>query len=185
MTQELALFPLNQVLYPGGGLPLRVFELRYRRLLEECGRTQPFGLVRIRYGQEVGDAAFPYDIGCAAYVVQRVALVDGSLAIEVVGDRRFRIASLRVEEDGLTRAAVEWLPPDPWVTVPSHLKPVADSFSECGERIEDAGSLAWRLAEALPMSLDEQQRLLEENDPALRLHRVKDWLMRHPDDFVA
>ena len=71
------------------------------------------------------------------------------------------------------------------MTVPPHLKPVADSFSECGERIEDAGSLAWRLAEALPMSLDEQQRLLEENDPALRLHRVKDWLMRHPDDFVA
>ena len=50
MTTELALFPLNQVLFPGGGVPLRVFELRYRRLLDECGRTQPFGLVRIRYG---------------------------------------------------------------------------------------------------------------------------------------
>jgi Lon protease-like protein len=185
MKTELALFPLNQVLFPGGGTPLRIFELRYRRLLDECGRTRPFGLVRIRYGQEVGDAAFPYDIGCAAYVVQRIALADGSLAIEVVGDRRFRIDSLRVEEDGLTRAAVEWLPPDPRVAIPAHLKPVADSFSECGERLEDAGMLAWRLAEALPMSLDERQGLLEENDPAQRLHRVKDWLLRHPDDFVA
>lgn len=185
MNTELALFPLNQVLYPGGGLPLRVFELRYRRLLEECARNRPFGLVRIRYGREVGDPAFPYDIGCAAYVVQRVALADGSLAIEVVGDRRFRIQSLRVEEDGLTRADVAWLPPDPWVAVPAHLQPVADSFSECGDRILDAGTLAWRLAEALPMSLDEQQRLLEEDDPTLRLHRVKDWLMRHPDELAG
>ena len=35
-------------------------------------------------------------------------------------------------------------------------------FTECGDRLSDAGSLAWRLAEALPLSLDEQQQLLEE-----------------------
>ena len=54
MSHELPLFPLNTVLYPQGELPLRVFELRYRRLLDECGKQHPFGVVRIRYGQEVG-----------------------------------------------------------------------------------------------------------------------------------
>lgn len=185
MTTELALFPLNVVLFPGGSLPLRIFELRYRRLLDECGRSRPFGLVRIRYGQEVGDTAFPFDVGCAAWVVQRVALADGSLAVEVVGERRFRIRALRVEEDGLTRAEVEWLPPDPSVAVPPDLRAVADSFSECGECIRDAGILAWRLAEALPMSLEEQQYLLEESDPARRLNCVKDWLVRHPDGMAG
>jgi Lon protease-like protein len=184
MTYDLPLFPINNVLYPQGELPLRVFELRYRRLLDECGKTQPFGIVRIRYGKEVGEPAFPYDIGCAAYIVQQVALVDGSLAAIAVGERRFKIVGINVEADGLTRAKVEWLAPDPFVAIPQNLQPIAESFAECGDLLTEAGSLAWRLAEALPLSLDEQQVLLEENNPEQRLQIVKDWLLRHPFDFA-
>lgn len=185
MTHELPLFPLNNVLYPQGELPLRVFELRYRRLLDECGKSRPFGIVRIRYGKEVGEPAFPYDIGCAAYIVQQVALVDGSLAAIAIGDRRFKILAIHVEDDGLARATIEWLASDPFMAIPDSLQPIADSFAECGERLTDAGSLAWRLAEALPFNLDEQQQLLEENNPYQRLQTVKDWLMRHPFDFMT
>jgi Lon protease-like protein len=51
--------------------------------------------------------------------------------------------------------------------------------------LTEAGSLAWRLAEALPLTLDQQQQLLEENNPQQRLQCVKDWLMQHPFDFMA
>lgn len=185
MSHELPLFPLNTVLYPQGELPLRVFELRYRRLLDECGKQHPFGVVRIRYGQEVGEPAFTYDIGCAAYMVQQVALMDGSLAAIAVGERRFKILTIHVEDDGLARATIEWLAPDPFVAIPHGLQAIAESFAECGDMLTESGSLAWRLAEALPLTLDEQQQLLEENNPEQRLQSVKNWLMRHPFDFMA
>lgn len=184
MTYELPLFPLNSVLYPHSELPLRIFELRYRRLLDECGKTRPFGVVRIRYGKEVGEPAFPYDVGCAAHIVQQVALIDGSLAAIAVGGRRFRIVGINVESDGLTRARVEWLAPDPYIDIPRSLQSIADSFAECGDILTDAGALAWRLADALPLSLDEQQQLLEEDNPSQRLQRVKEWLLQHPFDAI-
>jgi Lon protease-like protein len=184
MKQELVLFPLNSVLFPQGELPLRVFELRYRRLMDECGKSKPFGVVRIRYGSEVGEPAFPYDIGCSAYLVQQVALADGSLMALAVGDRRFKILDITVEEDGLARAEIEWLTLDPVVAIPDNFTEIADSFAQCGDALTEAGSLAWRLAEALPLSLTEQQQLLEENDPQKRLNQVSAWLLAHPSDYI-
>lgn len=184
MKQELVLFPLNSVLFPQGELPLRVFELRYRRLMDECGKSKPFGIVRIRYGSEVGEPAFPYDIGCSAYLVQQVALADGSLMALAVGDRRFKILDITVEEDGLARAQIEWLTLDPIVEIPDNFTEIAASFAQCGDELTEAGSLAWRLAEALPLSLTEQQQLLEENDPQKRLNQVSAWLLAHPSDYI-
>lgn len=184
MKQELVLFPLNSVLFPRGELPLRVFELRYRRLMDECGKSKPFGVVRIRYGSEVGEPAFPYDIGCSAYLVQQVALADGSLMALAVGDRRFKILDITVEEDGLARAKIEWLTLDPIVEIPDNFTEIAASFAQCGDELTEAGSLAWRLAEALPLSLTEQQQLLEENDPQKRLNQVSAWLLAHPSDYI-
>ncbi|WP_170106845.1 LON peptidase substrate-binding domain-containing protein [Agitococcus lubricus] len=184
MIYQLPLFPLNTVLFPQSELSLRIFELRYRRLLDECGKKQPFGVVRIRYGHEVGEPAFTYDIGTSAYVVQQVALADGSLAVMAVGGRRFRVTGVTVEPDGLTRATIEWLSADPFVAIPNALQAIADTFAECGDILTDAGTLAWRLADALPLSLTEQQELLEENNPQLRLQRVNEWLLKHPFDFI-
>lgn len=184
MKQELILFPLNSVLFPQGELPVRIFELRYRRLLDECGKSEPFGVVRIRYGDEIGEPAFPYNIGCSAYLVQQIALADGSLMALAVGDRRFKVLSINVEEDGLSRAQVEWLPADPFVKIPDSFVEIAASFAQCGDVLTESGSLAWRLAESLPLSLNEQQQLLEENDPKRRLNQVTSWLKAHPVDFI-
>jgi Lon protease-like protein len=63
IARELPLFPLNTVLFPGGPLPLRIFEPRYVDMVKRCLRDQaPFGVVLIREGQEVGPAEF-HDIG--------------------------------------------------------------------------------------------------------------------------
>ena len=54
-TEELALFPLNTVLFPGGPLPLRIFEPRYVDMVRECLREQRgFGVVLIRAGARSG-----------------------------------------------------------------------------------------------------------------------------------
>ena len=52
---EIPLFPLHTVLCPGIVLPLHVFEERYRALTRHCLATgEPFGVVLIREGREVG-----------------------------------------------------------------------------------------------------------------------------------
>ena len=61
---ELPLFPLNTVLFPGGRLPLKVFEQRYVEMTKRCVRDgSPFGVCMIREGKEVGNPALPADIG--------------------------------------------------------------------------------------------------------------------------
>ncbi len=89
---ELPLFPLNTVLFPGATLPLHIFEERYKLLIGHClERHQPFGVVLIRSGSEVGEAAQPFDVGTTARVVHVQKLPEGRLNVISVGDQRFRI----------------------------------------------------------------------------------------------
>lgn len=95
-TQTLPLFPLNTVLFPGMPLELHIFEPRYREMVNWCVETQSsFGVVLIRRGNEaLGPVAEPYEIGCTARIVQLQRLPDGRMNITVVGEERFRVASL-------------------------------------------------------------------------------------------
>ncbi len=57
VTQELPLFPLQTVLFPGGPLNLRIFETRYLDMVASVLRgDNRFGVVAIRAGSEVGEA---------------------------------------------------------------------------------------------------------------------------------
>ncbi|HTS52418.1 MAG TPA: LON peptidase substrate-binding domain-containing protein, partial [Burkholderiales bacterium] len=70
-TLEIPIFPLGTVLYPGGLLPLRIFEQRYLDMTKSCIRDNaPFGVCLIREGTEVGAAAAPYAVGCTARIAQ-------------------------------------------------------------------------------------------------------------------
>jgi Lon protease-like protein len=71
MTTTIPIFPLNTVLYPGGMLPLRIFEQRYLEMTRDCLRdTTPFGVCRIREGAEVGTPALPESVGCTAVIAE-------------------------------------------------------------------------------------------------------------------
>jgi Lon protease-like protein len=98
MGQQLPLFPLNSVLFPGMPLSLRIFEERYKLMIGECLRTrEPFGVVLIQSGSEVqglGVEAVPYNVGCTAQIVQTLPLGNGQMNILTVGQERFRITSL-------------------------------------------------------------------------------------------
>jgi hypothetical protein len=183
--EELPLFPLHTVLFPGGELPLRIFEMRYRRLVDLCGRTRPFVVVRIREGREVGEPAFTCEIGTRVYFEQLVSQRDGTLGALAIGEQRVRLSDWRVESDGLMFAKADILPGERYVEIPDDLKALASALEEQGHAIPDAGMLAWRLADGLPLDADTRQALLEEHDGALRLESVRTWLLRHPGWFTA
>lgn len=185
MTDDLPLFPLNTVLYPGGELPLRIFELRYRRLVDLCGRRQPFVVVRIREGREVGEPAFTYSVGTRAFFEQLQSQRDGTLGALVLGEQRVQLSDWRVEEDGLMFARATPLAAEAYVPVPEDLRELALALEAQGHAVPDAGMLAWRLADGLPLDGDTRQALLELDDGAERLQQVRQWLLRHPGWFRA
>lgn len=185
MSEELPLFPLDTVLFPGGELPLRIFEMRYRRLVDLCGRQQPFVVVRIRAGREVGEPAFTHETGTRTFFGQLLSQRDGTLAALAVGEQRVRLSDWRVEQDGLMFARVHRMQEEAYVRIPDDLEALALTLEEQGHAIPDAGMLAWRLAECLPLSADVRQALLEESDAARRLDGVRAWLLRYPGWFAA
>jgi Lon protease-like protein len=104
---DLPLFPLNTVLFPGGTLPLHIFEERYKLMIGECiERETPFGIVLIKSGMEVGGPAEPHEIGTTARVSRVQRLDDGRMNLVAVGIERFRIRTV-IQSRPYLRADVE------------------------------------------------------------------------------
>jgi Lon protease-like protein len=181
MNEEIPLFPLDTVLFPGGPLPLRIFEARYVDLVRRCMRDGAgFGVVLIREGQEAGGPATTFDVGTYARIVDFSQRPDGLLGILAHGERRFRIVERWQARDGLHLARVEWLPREMQADLPedyAELGPaVASILDQVGEpyltterRPADAAWVAARIAEILPVSLPHKQHCLELDDPRERL----------------
>jgi len=182
---EIPLFPLQAVLFPGGRLPLRIFERRYMDMAKACLRDgSPFGVCLIREGREVGEPALPEAVGCVARIVEWDMPQLGLLQVVARGERRLRIRARRVQADGLALAGAELL--DEERDAP--LDPQADLCARVLRRMVDAApaglvelpprydSSAWvsaRLAELLPLSLASKQRLLEMDDARDRLEILR------------
>jgi uncharacterized protein len=177
---SIALFPLNIVLFPGGPLPLRIFETRYVDMVRSCMRDDlRFGVVLIREGSEVGPAQ-TVEVGTMAKIVDFHQLSDGFLGLSCVGEQRFRIVARSVQHDGLNLAHVDWLAAEGIVAVPERharlaelLKTVLPQLGEVYEGMEmhlsDAAWVGYRLAEILPIAAAEKQFCLELDDPIQRL----------------
>ena len=83
---RVPLFPLSTVLFPGGPLPLRIFEARYVDMISRCMKDDsPFGVVLIREGDEVGPAK-THDIGTLARIVDWYQGSDGLLGVTARGE---------------------------------------------------------------------------------------------------
>jgi uncharacterized protein len=92
MNQEIPLFPLNTVLFPGMPLNLHIFEPRYKLMIGECLKeSRPFGVVLIRSGHEVGESAQVYEVGTMAQITRARPLNNGEMDITALGSRRFYI----------------------------------------------------------------------------------------------
>jgi Lon protease-like protein len=96
---RIPLFPLNTVIFPNATLPLHIFEERYKLMIGRCIEERtPFGVVLIRSGEEVGETAQPYDVGCTARIARVQGLDEGKLNLVCFGERRFRIEALDMSE---------------------------------------------------------------------------------------
>ncbi len=189
-AQNVPIFPLNAVLYPGALLPLRIFETRYMDMAKECmKRSSPFGVCLIVEGEEVGTPAAHERVGCLA----RLADVDmeelGVLKARAEGTERFRVVSSEVTKQGLIVGAVEPL---------AHEADAIDApgFGDCAEflrkaiagigperfrapfHFDDATWVSFRLAEILPLRNDVKQKLLELTDASLRLAVLHKFLLQ-------
>lgn len=188
---DVPLFPLHTVLFPGGLLPLQVFEQRYMEMAKACLRDgTAFGVCLIRAGAEVGAPATPVRIGCTARIVHWDMQQLGVLQIVAQGERRFRVRATRVQDDGLVVAAIEMLPEERDAPVPGKLaacrqlleRIVTEHGGQLFARPFRLDSSAWvsaRLAEVLPLPAAAKQTLLE-LDGLPRLEAVQRLLAEQP-----
>src|SRR5687767_3800372 len=99
MQQLLSLFPLHTVLFPGDTLPLHIFEERYKLMIGRCiSLREPFGVVLIREGNEVGGGAQPFEIGTTASIKNALRFNNGQMFIAAEGKNRFRIREVLQSE---------------------------------------------------------------------------------------
>jgi len=193
---ELPLFPLQSVLFPDGLLELRVFEARYLDLIAAClrGRTG-FGVVCLSRGHEVRrpaeDVAFE-SIGTEADILEVDSTQTGILQVRCRGTARFEITASRQQADGLWLAATTPIADDAEVAPTPALEPAARGLADAiaalesqgvepflpPHRFDDAGWVANRWCEILPIPMPAKQKLMALPDPLLRLEVVDDILRR-------
>jgi len=184
---QVPLFPLNTVLFPGGPLPLRIFEPRYLSMVSNCVQNDtPFGVLLIREGGETGPAT-THEVGTLARIADWFQGSDGVLGVTAIGEQRFRVVSSHREASGLNVGKIEILPDDPAMPLPEEyrampeiLTGVLDDLGRLYESLErhmdDASWVASRFVEILPLDLEKKQQCLESSDLAERLRIVQDLL---------
>ena len=206
---SLPLFPLGTVLYPGGLLPLRIFEVRYLDMIGKCHKTgAPFGVVALTEGSEVrkaeagkpGGDGFAQEefnaVGTLATISEYSVPQPGLMVIRCEGAQRFRIFNREKLKHGLWIADVTRLEEDMAVKVPDDLQASADALGKliaslqqrdvkaaqmplvAPYRLDDCGWVANRWCELLPIPLELKQRLMELDNPLVRLELVSDILER-------
>ncbi|MDP3421033.1 MAG: LON peptidase substrate-binding domain-containing protein [Thiobacillus sp.] len=187
----LPLFPLNTVVFPGGQLPLRIFEPRYLDMVKRAiADSTPFGICGIREGQETGTPAVPYEVGTRVYVTDWDMPQTGILHIDTRAQDRFVIRSTRTEPSGLLIGTVESVSSEADTAVPDDLElaveilrhivnEYGDAHFAAPHEFDNAVWVGYRLSEVLPLKHSVKQNLLEMNDSVTRLRILTEFLKKH------
>lgn len=201
---QIPLFPLQTVLFPGGVLPLRIFEVRYLDLIGRCQKEgAPFGVICLRRGSEVrqppvatgeltASEAF-HGVGTLAHITAVERPQPGLMLIRCRGGRRFRLLHSEQMKHGLWIGEVEYLDEDPVVAVPPDLAHVRAGLERLLQHMQqasagdglpiqppyqwdDCGWVANRWCDILPVSPQLKQQFLAVDSPLVRLELVADLL---------
>ena len=206
---SLPLFPLGTVLYPGGLLPLQIFEVRYLDMIGKCHKAgAPFGIISLTEGSEVrrpnptgpaGDGFATEAFGNVGTLVSITKFSNpqpGLMMIRCLGTQRFEISTREKLKHGLWIANVTRLEDDQPVAIPDDLQRTANALGKLIKslqerrvpedqmpllapyQLDDCGWVANRWCELLPMPLELKQRLMELDNPLVRLELVSDILDR-------
>ncbi|MBK6294925.1 MAG: LON peptidase substrate-binding domain-containing protein [Rhodoferax sp.] len=202
---SLPLFPLGTVLYPGGTLPLRIFEVRYLDMIRKCHRSgAPFGVVLLTQGTEVakagtqaasGGASEAFcPVGTLATITQCESPQAGLLVVRCTGTQRFRVTRSEKLKHGLWIGDVTLLLDDQAVAIPPDLTHVSHALNTLIQSLhqravpapempvrapyllDDCAWVANRWCELLPIPAEHKQRLMELDNPLVRLELVSDVL---------
>lgn len=190
--QEIPLFPLQLVLFPGGRLDLQIFERRYIDLVRDCMRTETgFGVCLLKQGQETIEAGAQQTIhrtGTYANIIDWDQLSNGLLGITVEGSAKFTIEDCWAAESGVLTANVRFSEND---SVGKETVPIDDDFNALTQLLQNLEShpaveqknliidydnlwdLGWRLAELIPIENAKKQFLLEMDDPWERIESIE------------
>ncbi len=189
--QEIPLFPLGNVLFTGGRLPLQIFEPRYLDLVGRCMKTDTgFGVVLIREGLEArrpgtgNGPPTPFDVGTYARIVDFNQLANGQLGITCAGGEKFLIHRSWEEPDHLMMAEVAFLPEERPGAVAEEFQPLVDTLRVLAKHpmirqlgldidYDDARSVSCCLAELLPLAAETKQSLLQMSLPRERLVEIR------------
>jgi Lon protease-like protein len=184
MTTTIPLFPLKAVLFPGGFLPLRVFEPRYLDMVSDCLKKDiGIGVVLITEGSETGNAANTHEIGTVAGINYWHKRPDGLLGVTLLGEKRFKILKRDVQPSQLILAEVEWLAEANEQSIDDEHRLLVDllqqiisqldpPFTKFKPNYESANWVSARLVELLPLALAEKQKLLMMNDIEQRMKDI-------------
>jgi Lon protease-like protein len=194
-ARALPLFPLHTVLFPGGLLPLKVFEQRYIEMTKTCvANTAPFGVCLIVKGDEVARGERPPTpefaaIGTLARIVDW-DMPQGVLHLRAEGGDRFHVQSHEMQADGLVVGTVTPIASEPAMQLPAAYQPLAKLLELLAQHVgsshfpaahayDDSSWVGYRLAELMPLPLTIKQHMLEINDSEVRLAVLAKFLQQH------
>lgn len=178
-AQKIPLFPLSTVLFPGGTIPLQIFEDRYHSMVQDCLDTDSkFGIVLIKEGQEVGGNAVPHKVGTLARITKIRKLPQNRLYLTAVGETRFNIIEL-IQDKAYLEGLVEIHNPPPAEDIEEqslkeartaafrHLKAIVSMNGGWVKKVQtplptDPDQLSFFLAQLIQGSNKVRQTILEE-----------------------
>jgi Lon protease-like protein len=201
VTRAMGMFPLSTVLFPLAGLPLHVFEDRYRRLMADClDGDGEFGVVLIARGSEVGGGDQRLDLGTVARISHVGMLEEGGMLVIAQGIGRVRVVRW-LEDDPYPRAEVEDIPSSPGTDMArtaaaaeTSVRRLRSLLSELGdvpalphdlvlsERDEE---LCWQLCELAPLTALDRQNLLASDGLQRRLELLVQLCDDRADDVIG
>ena len=194
----IPIFPLPAVLFPGGKTFLQIFEPRYLSMVKSCMKANKgFGVVLadpnacLNAPQIVGKGNSAYQIaryGTLCSIVDFDLRQNGRLQITIQGDAKFHIEALSIAEDELVTGQVSIIASEVSAPVPAdkqHLVELLQTLAQhasiqpLGLELDlvRADQVSGRLVELLPNSNDFKQKMLELNDPLLRLEEIESQLL--------
>lgn len=185
---KLPIFPLRTVLFPGGLLPLRVFEARYMDMVKDCLKDdRAFGICSITSGTETGAPAAFAPVGTIAKIINWDMPQLGILNLVTEGGSRFNATGHEVTANGLAMAEVTLLQEEDAEAAPGPPAVLVELLQKLIERVgaehftadrhfDDANWVSYRLTEILPIKLGVKQKLLDVNDSEVRLRVIAEFL---------
>ena len=182
----LPLFPLHHAQFPMVPLQLYIFEERYKVMINGCiERNEPFGVILIKEGEEVGAPAKPVEVGCTARILAVQREEDGRMRLLAAGESRFRLLDYMEADLPYLIGKVETIQDDPESsenlgpvsavlqnTFLRYLRVLAEQAGETLPQLEmpdNALLLAYYVASIAVLTPEVKQELLEMTDARRRI----------------